>query len=828
MKEPAVLDELKNLILYKNGIRAVTPSDCKRISIEISKTIKKNVSETTIKRLFGFAIAKHNFSKFTITTLSEYVSEELPVQVQNSFLNGDKVEPKTWTEVQDQASKITEYTLKSIKNRSGMPYELTINRKFAVHDFEVFFKSDYTYTAFISQPGYGRSILLSHLCDRLIYSNQDYFKGSTVVFLTASSFLNNRAGVVNFEDHLKAQLGISAVQSLICLATEAYKLTGGKLIIILDGFSELELKKDFKKELFESMINFICAIDESKCIKLVLSMRSTTWIRFYNDIRHSAFLQSKWFQGSYFNLGETSNVPPLTEKEIDQIIDRIGQTQTVSISSELKQQLKYPLHIQLWYQLTEEDAQFHYMTSITFYELIFRHVRDKIYRSNYYTEKMQFLKKLIHLTDYGRKGNSVLKDELISEMSSFRNAYMELLSDGILMSEKSQEEYHPMEYIRFIHHNVFDYFLFIELVEKFCHKIDRPFFGFINSEYQNDHTRIQLLQWTIRYIVRTLDFKNLSCIFNFKLNNFEKNYLLLFIAESLHYQTSLSPQTVKLLHSYQLHDTFINELINFDFIDSSYIDAISALLKVTENREHLFIYHAILTVFDILSLNRSGIEDRMEFLIELRTGDWIADPHEISQLIVAKLLNSNAQIDGIVLSKIEHSMNHLNPAELTVQQAISYVFIILLFQVYEDNDKSSQIIQLISQHQPEIYKKRPLCAIFMLTLLIFNGNLSSSNNEIIQMQNIVELLELTEKQPTLSKYTEWVLKLISANSFKAQGNYTEAYELYVDCLELFKKSRLNLICLHIYSAIIEILTETNDPNKVNEYKYERLCFMEHI
>jgi hypothetical protein len=32
--------------------------------------------------------------------------------------------------------------------------------------------------------------------------------------------------------------------------------------------------------------------------------------------------------------------------------------------------------------------------------------------------------------------------------------------------------------------------------------------------------------------------------------------------------------------------------------------------------------------------------------------------------------------------------------------------------------------------------------------------------------------------------------------------------------------------LSVYNLIIEIFTALKDPVKVNEYKYERLCFME--
>ena len=129
------LNELKGLILSKLGIRFITPADCKRISIEISKHLNKNVSETTIKRLYGFAVVKHNFSTFTLTTLAEYVDMAgvpndkiaLPIEI-----------PDEWTTLKEKTDIITQFTLKTIRNRSGIPYEMTISRKFAEHDFNDF------------------------------------------------------------------------------------------------------------------------------------------------------------------------------------------------------------------------------------------------------------------------------------------------------------------------------------------------------------------------------------------------------------------------------------------------------------------------------------------------------------------------------------------------------------------------------------------------------------------------------------------------------------------------------------------------------------------
>jgi hypothetical protein len=71
--QPYYFDLLKKYVLVKAGISTLSPGDCKLIALDIKKATGNIVSETTLKRFFGFANKKYNLSKFTINTLSEYV-----------------------------------------------------------------------------------------------------------------------------------------------------------------------------------------------------------------------------------------------------------------------------------------------------------------------------------------------------------------------------------------------------------------------------------------------------------------------------------------------------------------------------------------------------------------------------------------------------------------------------------------------------------------------------------------------------------------------------------------------------------------------------------
>lgn len=822
MDEPSILNELRSSILAKTGIRNITPSDCKGISAEISRTVNKTLSETTIKRLFGFAVVKHKFSKFTLNTLIEYIQIESPLPAVHLANNESDRSDFKWLDVQENALRVTDFTIKSIKNRSGIPYEMTVSRRFAENDLNDFLRSDAIFTAFISHPGYGKTILLSHLAENLLAAERTKDQSSTLIFLTVFSLFNKQNLSTSFESRLKTLLGITDTESLIELAYENFRQSGEKLIIFLDGFSEMSLARELKKQLFEEIIDFICAIGENSHIKLVMSMRSTTWTRFFDHMRYSAFLKKKWFSGNYFNVGDVSNVPPLTEREVDSIMSKISLRGGQELSQRLKSQLKYPFHIELYYQLKEEDPHFKYSTNITFYELVSRFIQDKIYKSNYYTEKILFLKRIIQLTNYGKTRDTVPKDDLIRELSAFKNAYSELLTDGILMEEKSAEEFHPREYVRFIHPHIFEYFLFIELLEKFNLVIDGTFFDYLGEEYRCNHSKFQILQWTIRFMIKTGDFESLISVFKLEMSNYERNYLILFIAENLDYKVKHSPDKPLVAKLNQLHDALIKQLIYFDFVDSCYKAAIQMLVQVAKKESHLLIYNALLSIFALLNVNTVAMKERLDYILSL-------SPSQERDQFIAII---SAAYDTMTGAKKKH--------DVVIDDLKNNITIKAENEALEIIDAIPLVIAAHSGLL--IHDAKSLSLFDTIANRVKNGT-ESTEPHTLMINSITNLAKVIYNSPDLhditldtieasswkfkvGSYTEAIAKLTKSFQLKHAGDYNAGLQYAVECLQIFKGNELNINALITYDLIIDLFKSKNDTVKQSEYVYEKLCFLE--
>ncbi|MDQ7949227.1 MAG: hypothetical protein REI78_05235 [Pedobacter sp.] len=824
MTDTSILQELKRLILVKNGIHIVSPSDCRIISLAIQKELKKNVSETTIKRLFGFAQIKHDFSKFTINTLKEYAGLVADETITDHFANPALA---ALDHHRALAEKITAHTLQNIRNRCSVPYELTIPREFAKHDLEFFYHSKYSYTAFISQPGYGKSILLSHLVQQLFLDPAAPLKKDIVVFINADELFNEEMAELHLEDKIKSKLDIQTDIELAAFFEAQFQQTGTKLILIIDGFSELISTRSSKPRILDSLTGLISTIGQHEGIKLVLSMRSTTWSRFNEKIRNAYFYKQKWYPGSYFNLNDNSNVPPLTELEVEQIFHKMSPLDFAKINENLKVQLKFPFHIQWYYQLKEEYPAFESYTNILFYEIISRFIQEKIYNATYATEKVLCCKKIVQLTNYGRKGYAVPKIDLIQEMPIIKDAYDELLADGILMEEKQLKNGLSAEYVRFIQTHTFEYFLFLELYDLFSNQMDSKFFELINNEYTGNQVRFQLLQWSVRLMVKQYKFEEMEAVLSIKLNSYENNYLIYFIAENLSYNAKYDPLLTKEMSNQGLHALLIKKLIHFDFIDSCYKDAINCLIDIVDNEYNALFYHTILGIFDCLSLDQERINARLKQMevLENARKTWTIDPYRIVALIQQKI-SGKAILDDPTLALIEEFKNHgsvlikENKDLPSTMKTINYLLILMVNLFYGTPKEVIKIVNAIVKAYPALKRTREFFSIYLLNILAQAHAKINPGAKTDQMEKLLTNL-YADIRNNYTSYTQSVILSIKAEQSKNRKDYETALKYAEESLAIYRRNEFAIHELYTYQFMIALYKLLKNQEKIDFYTKQK-------
>src|ERR1700748_1952389 len=126
-------EELKKLLLVNAGINNILPSECRALSDRVYKKNGNRISETTFKRIYGFAYSKYSPSLFTLNVLARfcnYKSWDDFCEKQDQKALSSPTKELNWRLIQQSANKITSFTLQALKNKSGIPYNQTIDREF--------------------------------------------------------------------------------------------------------------------------------------------------------------------------------------------------------------------------------------------------------------------------------------------------------------------------------------------------------------------------------------------------------------------------------------------------------------------------------------------------------------------------------------------------------------------------------------------------------------------------------------------------------------------------------------------------------------------------
>ncbi len=833
MPQTIILDKIRRLLLLKTGIKTISPSDCRFISLSIQKEIQKNISETTLKRLFGFAEVKNTFSKYTVNALLEYVEKSGNYElIERELIHQANISEK-FSHIQLNAIDVTNTTLKSIRSRSFVPYAFTQPRCFAKLDFEYFYDSKYSFTAFVSQAGYGKSTLLSHLVQNSFLDNEAKYKKDTILFVTARDIFDDQNEYTNIESRIKSKVGLNQRTSLIEYFREKYQKTGVKLVVIIDGFSELITNSISKPIIFDKLINLISLIEDEKFIKIVFSMRSTMWSRFYDRIKNIPFIKNKWFPGTYFNLKHQSNIPPLAEDEVDAIIKKIEPLRTDEINSGLKSQLKYPFYIQWYYLIKEEFPKFDSSTNIIFFEIVNRFIQEKIYNTAYATEKVLFCKKIITLSNNGKGRKLVNKIELIAELANFKNAYRELLADGILMEEKVEEDGFVVDLVGFIQPHVFEYFLFVELLNSRKNQMNEAFFEQINQDYDGNSAKFQILQWSARLLIVKGEFHALSDLLKLNLSNYEKTYLIYFIAENLNYRQQSQPLLSSYLEGEELHCTMMANIIHIDFVDSCYKEAISSLLAISRNDKYSFLYLVILSIYDCFSFNKNQLQQRLKAMQSFADEgkNWLINPHELLKCIYGALTGEGYEnellfADIEAFKEGEKAISKHTDGLPDYREMLSFILLRVHNTFHGDLKETMRLLNAMITYYPKMMLSESVSSAYLFSMMAFVRAAAHLNHFKSLTEKIRMKIFHIQSIGNSTQFIQVVYLASRVHESKNDKDYKTAVIYAEKCIEIFKRNHLTLHEILMYNLLISIYEETGEQEKRDKYMHQKLSLMD--
>lgn len=808
---------LQNEVSRRFGVDAVSASDCKRLSLSISDQTGKLVSETTLKRVFGFAVTQHSFSRYTLNTLAQYCSykdwEDFQTRHFTQTTPGEVVTDSKWAELKSKGAAVSHYTLVTLKNRSGIPFQNTVPRAFSVAHIERFLEGTYPATALIAPSGWGKSITLVHLVEHFWYSKDARYPNDICWFIHAHAAGSLFLRGLNLSNWLDDQLSLGQRENFREYFKEHFDKVGGRLILIIDGFDEITMSSDKLKLMYTKLEEFVYSNDAFPWIKVILSVRSNTWSEiFHNDQRMPPFGRY-WYLGPEMDEETNINIPRMTEQEVKSVLynHRMDPAVVRTFSESFLQKLRYPFYLQLFCQLNTGDNSF-INEHLSLFEMVSRFVQMKVFSTNNNNFKINIINKLLELIDLGKKGQYVDKSALLNKNAELFSAYKELLSENILVEENLSQDIMFSVKVRFAHMFLLEYFAAMHYVMQGGDMV----FTQVIDHLPSSSFRTGVFKWMLRYAINNGNHEQIRQMFHLPLSNIEKSQLLEYLA--VHYQQEgdkeMSLKTIFPIGYFKKYP--LSRILNDNFIHFGKRKVLVALLELAELPEDKLKIRSFLFAMSMLQLDAEQCEQELHFIKkivqrEMTEEELWATPYDL-YLFIYEYLKFGI-INESIRDKLYSYGRYLNGSTRQapgVSHELVFRFTGFAFTLLNDFTHLAHYSKRIFECYPALVfqKNDPV----RLSLLSWQTYAAIGQNDLKTGMKISRHAELLLKNysfdHTNGRHLEVLHKLMQAYAHMVENELNKAIRLTESAMEISQKMDFKFLMMmalqllqRIYAAL---------------------------
>ncbi len=616
------LELLKDQVLSTAGFKTISPADCKVISFLIKSKTRQTISETTLKRIYGFALSKFKPSLFTLDSLSKFCDyngwADFCDKQKNPTENTGGEEPD-WLKLHQNANKITNFTLQALKNKSGIPYDQTIKRDFIDEHFNNFFNSEHTAAIFAAPAGYGKTIAMCHWIDAKISLNSAGKDNDIILFFSSNALMSVLLSGRDINDWMLALLGYSRDNDINTLF-DIKQRKNSNFYLVIDGFDEHMFKSEQFKVLLNHIIDIFSFYQLHKWFKLVLSMRSATWVNNRHEFENNS---DKWFTN--FKPGDFCiNVPLFSVQEIKELCRKINPSIQNFIALDIAENFNHPLYFQFYYSEHKENFTFNNVNHLSVYDLISTFICNKVYLGQNSTEKMLLIEKLVENMDIANGRHKVDKLKVNDLIKEYAYAYHELLSIGFLRELNESNRYLFNTYIEFSNNYFLDHSIARLLSYSNQEKFDSILIEKINRLFIDDSHKVAVLKWCIMQAIKTGQLREIDHLAEVHLGPIEKSELIIFFGELLDKEYSLIIKNDALIKHFK--QGFSEKMFEFfwglELIHPDYKKTLETLLKFNPTNRRKILIYSTLAITAIVKLDLEEINDYLMILKGFAPADY--------------------------------------------------------------------------------------------------------------------------------------------------------------------------------------------------------------
>ncbi|WP_461449486.1 hypothetical protein [Mucilaginibacter sp.] len=608
-------DNLKKLVLVVAQFRNLSPSDCKTLSLLIFKKTNQQVSETTLKRVYGFAYSKFKPSLFTMDAMARYCG----YQGWTDFCDKDgrKDTSKTqvevgWDNIKLNANKITQFTLQALKNRSGIPFNQTIKRRFIDDHFDAFLKEGQGATIITAPTGYGKTIALCHWIEYRMAMSVACNNDDIILFFSSNALINVFISGKDINEWLLSLLGYNSSDDFSTLLDSKLNHTGN-FYLIIDGLDEHMFKSDQFIVLLNQVIDIFSFYQHYASFKIVLTTRSSTWLNNRSEFES--------FRGNCF-LGFPSqdevliNVPLFNNQEIKELSNNINPTVNNIVTVDISNNFSHPLYFQYYYKQHKNDFQLSRVDQLSIYELISTFILNKIYLGQHSTEKTLLIKALIENMDFQSAVFSVNKLRLSDQIKQFNHAYNDLLGIGFIRELNKSVDMYYNTVIEFGNDDFLNYSIGRQILHLNNNVFDQQLAVSLNNNF-SDGRKVAVLKWCMMYAVKNGQQNICEFLAQIILSAKEKLDTIVFIGDIIarEYSSINKPEALVKYFERDCSDDLFDYFFGLEFINTGYKKALHTLLIFNLASKKKILIYSALAVIAVIQLDINKLE---EYLLNLK------------------------------------------------------------------------------------------------------------------------------------------------------------------------------------------------------------------
>lgn len=821
---PYLFDTLKQQVLAKASIKAVSPSDCRFLSATISKKTGKQISDTTLKRIFGFTLCKFSPSQYTLNILAEYCGYDgwdvfcKQIHISNSCNKVNEIEDDTISVI-SRSLNVSHKMLQALINRSVIPFNLTVKRELVSDHLNLFAQSSETATVLTAPAGYGKTTSLCHWVEEQL-SAISGDNNSVLVFLS-SKVLSPHPKADSLNGWLHSLMGL---ESGLAELLERDAFNGKKFYFVIDGFDKERFRPGEFELLIDNLLDLIALYRGCENFKVILTMRSANWVSLRNRLLIENTL-SEWFLGFMQDETQETNMQLFNAEEIKLFSDQINPLPSEVINPEIASLFSYPLFLQYYYQKHAQRFSLSHIDYFGIYDIISSYFIDKIYNTNLATEKIIIITTLL---DKGKvvNGNFIIdKLKVYDRIKEFSEVYDELLSIGFIKEVNRSLEDGFAKHIEFAHKRLLAYAMARNLIYNNNGLYDEHLMESLNQEIDVAY-RVPVLKWCVFNAIKAKQFHIFKSITHVRLNAAEKAYLLKFLINLIQHKYlsihQADPFKSRFCQEYQ--DVF-HYFFGLEFISPEYEDVLHKLLTLDLKEASRVWVHTCLGIIGIVQLNTILIENTMAELNKV--SESVLHSFQINPLLCIDAIYHYLKF-GIVKKQALAHITHFyfkKPQVTSENKAycsnhVIYLLAISTLGIADNKRKLIRFINVLEKCTTTVNQN------FVFFLNITKADSYFTLGEIDKGMQIHHELccDYATQADAYTPYMKVCLDLVSAKMLATTGREYEAHLVVEKTMQTSAKLKFRYIEAYIlaaYLAMPGLDISSADYKEVN-YKFLKL------